>query len=78
MKTLPGAKMQYEYFINLDERGEFYADVRDPEGYTVFQVNGFDIFEDGFMDHKYDLAGLEAYLGILGILPKGASLVRGN
>ena len=37
MKTLLEAKMQYEYFINLDERGEFYADVRDPDGNTVYK-----------------------------------------
>ena len=92
MKTLPEAKMQYEYFINLDERGEFYADVRDPDGNTVFEIHGFDIFEeifsrryfrgdifeDGFMDHKYDLENLEGYLRILEVMPKGATLVRGN
>jgi len=78
MKTLPEAKMQYEYFINLDERGEFYADVRDPDGNTVFEIKGFEFFEDGFMDHKYDLANLEGYLRILEVMPKGATLVRGN
>ena len=78
MKTLLEAKMQYEYFINLDERGEFYADVRDPDGNTVFEVKGFEVFEDGFVDHKYDLESLEDHLHMLGFMPKGVSLVRGN
>ena len=78
MKTLPEAKMQYEYFINLDERGEFDADVRDPDGNTVFEIKGFEIFEDGFMEHKHDLEGLEDLLHMQRVMPKGATLVRGN
>lgn len=70
--------MQYEYFINLDERGEFYADVRDPDGNTVYEVHGFEIFEDGFMKHKHDLAGLENLLQVQGLMLKGATLVPGN
>ena len=70
--------MQYEYFINLDERGEFYADVRDPDGNTVLEIHGFELFEDGFMEHKHDLDGLEGLLHMQGVMPKGATLVRGN
>lgn len=70
--------MQYEYFINLDERGEFFADVRDPDGNTVFEIRGFEIFEDGFMKHKHDLAGLENLLQASKVVPKGAALVHGN
>ena len=60
--------MHYEYHINLDERGEFYADVRDESGNTVFEIHGFDIFEDGYMRHKDDIAGLGEYLLDLGIV----------
>lgn len=67
-----------QYFINLDERGEFYADVRDPDGNTVYEIHGFDIFEDGFMKHKHDLGNLEEHLHMLGFMPKGATLVHGN
>ncbi|WP_240533969.1 hypothetical protein [Aeromonas veronii] len=28
----------YGYYINLDERGDFYADVRDADGSTVFEI----------------------------------------
>lgn len=70
--------MQYEYFINLNERGEFFADVRDPDGNTVYEIHGFDIFKDGFMKNKYDIVGLGDLLHMLGFMPKGATLVRGN
>ena len=70
--------MQYKYFINLDERGEFYADVRDPDGNTVYEIHGFEIFEEGFMKHKHDLGNLEEHLYMLGFMPKGSTLVHGN
>jgi hypothetical protein len=37
-----------------------------------------DIFEDGFMENKYDLFGLKEYLISLGIMNENQSLVRGN
>lgn len=52
----------YGYYINLDEREEFYADVRDGKGDTVYEIKGFDIFEDGFMRDKKDMTGLLEYL----------------
>ena len=52
----------HEYYINLDERGEFYADVRTMAGETVFEMHGFDIFNDGFMSDKNDIDGLTKYL----------------
>lgn len=79
----------YEYHINLDERGSFYADVRDEDGKTVFEIRdgaefndgveiyGDDgsIFQDGYMKHKNDLIGLEKYLKQLGIIEADSSLV---
>lgn len=66
------------YYINLDERGEFYADVRDSFGDTVFQIRGFDIFDDGFMAHKNDIAGLRKHLIDLGIMTEQQTLTTGN
>lgn len=68
----------YEYYINLDERGEFFADVRTHHGRTVYTINGGDIFEDGFMKHKNDIAGLESYMKDLGIITQGGRLINGN
>lgn len=66
--------MHYTYHINLDERGEFYADVRNESENTVFEIHGFDIFEGGWMRHKNDTAGLGAYLLDLGIVGAGDTL----
>ena len=67
----------YAYFINLDERGEFYADVRDLGGNTVIEIEGFEIFEDGYMKNKNDLAGLLDYMIELDIANDGDELVKG-
>lgn len=58
----------FGYYINLDERGSFFADVRNEAGASVFEIHDFDIFEDGFMRHKNDLDGLKDYLVDLNIL----------
>ncbi|BDC78576.1 hypothetical protein L4Z68_002395 [Pseudomonas aeruginosa] len=65
------------YFINLHERGDFYADVRNAYDRTVFEISGFDIFEDGFMKDQDDLDGLKEYLVSLGIMTATQSLIAG-
>ncbi len=69
---------KFEYFINLDERGEFNADVRNEKGKTVFEFSGFDIFEDGFMKNKHDISGLRDYLIDLKIMKLTDSLTCEN
>lgn len=66
----------FGYYINLDERGEFYADVRDQNEKTVFEIHGFEIFEDGFMRDKNDLKGLKEHLVDLGIMSKDDELLE--
>jgi len=72
----------FKYYINLDERSEFYADVRDHTGKTVFEIKANDeednIFADGFMKHKNDLNGLKEYLVHLGIMQPTQRLIKGN
>jgi len=68
------------YYVNLDERGEFYADVRDPSGATIFEVRSEEdgsiaLIEDGFMRHKTDLGGLAEHLAELGLIGDGAELL---
>jgi hypothetical protein len=70
----------FGYYVNLDERGDFYADVRDPAGATLFEIRAEDdgsisMIEDGFMRHKSDLDGLRAYLIDMGLIDKGAVLL---
>lgn len=72
------AKPVFGYYINLDERGEFYADVRDQSEKTIFEIEGFEIFEDGFMRNKNDIDSLSEHLKALKILPKNAILEKKN
>ncbi len=74
--TIKTKSPKFGYYINLDERGEFYADVRNIKGETVFEISidgGEDcsnIFEDGFMKNKTDMNGLTDYLQELKVIPK--------
>lgn len=76
----------FGYYINLDERGRFYADVRDEDGETVFEIKAgdlleddeSDIFQDGFMKNKNDLPGLTEYMKDLGVVPPDARLLSAN
>jgi hypothetical protein len=71
----------YGYYINLDERGEFSADVRDQADKTIFEVISnpedgcIDLVEDGFMSDPHDLSGLHEYLVSLGILAQDDELL---
>ena len=77
-----GHNMKYTYHINLNERGCFYADVRDADGKTVFEVKGGDelpegessLVEDGFMRHLTDVDGLAEYMRSLGYSVESLSL----
>lgn len=69
--------IDYIYRINLNERGEFRADVyREDTNQTVFEINAGDsladgessIFDDGYMRHENDIAGLNEYLVSVGIM----------
>jgi hypothetical protein len=76
----------YQYYINLDERGSFYADIRDENGNSVFDIKAGNVldsyetsvFQDGFMKDKNDLQGLKNYLVLMGIMKKEDSLIKGN
>ncbi|WP_411840030.1 hypothetical protein [Paracoccus sp. ME4] len=70
----------FGYSINLDERGQFYADVRDTEGNSIFEIKtpeegGDPGFEDLGMRHKDDLSGLRDHLVSLGVLERDAELL---
>ena len=74
-----GAKPgQFYYFINLNERGCFYADVRDKEENTVYEIFDTQMVEDGYLKHMQDITGLHHYLTQFGILPPGSTMGRGQ
>lgn len=75
--------MLYRYFINLNERGDFYADIRNSKGKTVYEVKTDDLgvisqIEDGFISSVYDIKGLESYLKDIGVLKQNDLLTKGS
>lgn len=68
----------YTYYINLDERGDFYADVRkgkyNDNGKTVFEIRGFDMIEDGFIRHTRDTDGILDYMIDNGLAKAGDTI----
>lgn len=71
----------FGYYVNKDERGEFYADVRDLDDESVYEVKSDDEtgevpeVEDGFMRNTSDIAGLEKHLKMLNIIGHNAKLM---
>lgn len=74
---------EFGYYIDLDERGAFDADVRDRQGKTIFKIAAgsslaegeSSIFEDGYMRDKTDIQGLTDYLRDLDIIPKNGTIL---
>lgn len=74
--------MKYTYHINLDERGSFYADVRDGDENTIYDVKlgdnskdyDFDLIDAGYMTHCRDVKGLSSYLEGMGIIEEGSTI----
>ena len=74
--------MEYYYYINLNERGEFNADIRDTNDTTLYEIASSDhlndLVEDGHMRHYHDVTSLKAYLIDMSILPADCKVYRGN
>lgn len=67
----------YRFRVNLDERGEYSADVIDYQDATIVEIDGAkleSLIEDGFMAHRDDLDGLIAHLKELGFVSEDALL----
>lgn len=66
----------FGFFVNLDERGDFYADVRNSEGKTVLEIktgpNGEppELIESGYMTNKQDIQGLTDYMREMSLIGK--------
>lgn len=73
--------MKLEYYINLDERGDFNSDVR-RNGETVFEIKDSDhlceMIEDGFLKHGRDINGLTEYLKSVELLRENETISYGN
>lgn len=65
----------FYYTIDLEERGQFHAHVsRMADDTIVYEIEDNSIFEDGFMRHSKDVAGLERHLKSMDIIPASAAL----
>src|SRR5688572_28823338 len=75
-----------KYHVNLNERGSFYADVRDENDATLYEVRAgdelgedeTDLVEDGFMRDLMDTRGLTEYLQSLGIIGATDHIIIGS
>lgn len=71
----PMKKAIYGLYINLDERGDFQADVRDINDKTVFEMDTFQAEElviDGFVRDPRDPDQIESHLRDVGVIPQDA------
>ncbi len=68
----------YGYYINLDERGEFCADVRNAAGESLWEFNTQEVQElirDGFIKNIRDPNEVGEHLIGIGILPADGQLL---
>lgn len=71
--------MQYEYYINLDERGEFYADLRTPKGKTIAEIRTDDL--EYLYDIRVDARSalhIEQFYKNAGIIKATDSVIKAN
>lgn len=70
---------KYGYYINLDERGEFSADVRNLESESILAIRsteeGLWTVNLGFMRHGKDIDGLQAYMREMDLIEKDATVL---
>lgn len=73
--------MMYEYYVNLDERGEFYADLRrSDDQVTIWEIHTEDLAElvqDGYVKHGRDLDGILNYCVEMNIVKPHDVIVSG-
>lgn len=74
--------MIFKYYVNLDERGDFNADVRDQNGTSVYEIHDADhlweMIDAGYLEGKRDLTGLQDYLVGTLVMGEDDRLVSGN
>lgn len=81
-RALGGGVQAFGYYVNLNERGSFYADVRNADGSTVFEVRGgrelgeddTSMVEDGYMTSYTDVDGLRDFLVNTGVIPEKSAV----
>lgn len=58
----------FGYYVNFDKPDQFFADVRNALGKTVFELRDTEIIDSGVMSDKRDVAGLREFLIERGVM----------
>lgn len=71
---------RFGYYINLHERGDFYADVRNQVGESIFELRADEegsvsLIEAGYMKDYKDIDGLSEYLKSVDVIGKDSTLM---
>lgn len=67
-------KKVFGFYVNLDERGEFSADVRDVNENSIYEIefpcadDEMSLIEAGYMKNPRDISGLTDYLRQVGMI----------
>lgn len=72
------ASKTYIYYITNANEKEFKADVRDPDGKVVYEIDSQDLSNDGLMKSKSDIQGLHALLLSKNKIKQGDTLIPAN
>lgn len=65
----------YGYYVNFDCPGNFFADVRNELGKTIFELHDTQIIDSGIMRHKRDINGLRQVLVARGLMDRRQMLL---
>jgi hypothetical protein len=65
----------YGYYVNFDRPGNFFADVRNTLGKTIFEIHDTEIIDCGLMRHKRDINGLRQVLVARGLMDRRQMLL---
>jgi hypothetical protein len=72
------ASKTYIYYITNSNEKEFKADVRDPDGKVILEIDSQDLSNDGLMKGKEDIQGLHQLLISKNKIKQGDALVPAN
>lgn len=76
-----GQLIKYKWYINLDEHGRFYGDLRREDQGVIFEIDEnklHEMVDDGVIRHGRDLPGLWNYLRKRGVIEWPSTITRGN
>lgn len=68
-----------KYYVNLDERGEYYADIRDENENTILEIDTeYAQFLSDENVKLHNLTSVWNYFRSIGMIPCNSILTKGN